>query len=148
MDLGVGFLQQATLLRRICLLLIGVTYVDVKRKLWIILLLHCKFAHNLWSKVFLLRGVQWVMPKTVVSLLSTWWNQLGIHSSNFWNMVSACLMWLTQKERNAQTFEEIERLVDRVKSLLLRTFLEWSHIWGFTHCISLFQFLNSVSFSI
>ena len=62
------------------------------------ILLHCKFVkfvHTLWSEVFYLFGVQWVMPKTVVSLLSTWWNWLGIHSSNVWNMVPACLLWLT-----------------------------------------------------
>ena len=110
------------------------------------LLLHCKFAHTLRNEVFLVFGVQWVTPKTVVSLLA-WWNWLGIHSSNVWNMVPACLIWLTWKEHNAQTFEEIERPVDRFKSLLLRNFFEWSHIWGFTHCISLFDFLNSVSFS-
>ena len=51
------------------------------------LLLHCKFVHTLWSEVFYLFGVQRVMPKIVVSLLSTWWNWLGIHSSNVWNMV-------------------------------------------------------------
>ena len=55
------------------------------------LLLHCKFAHTLWSEFFLLFGVQWVMPKIVVTLLSAWWNWLGIHYSNVWNMVLACL---------------------------------------------------------
>ena len=49
---------------------------------------------------------------------------LVIHSSNVWNMVQACLMWLTWKERNARTFEEIKKLVDCVKSLLLRTLFE------------------------
>lgn len=33
------------------------------------LLLHCKFAHALWSEVFLMFGLQRVMPRTVVSLL-------------------------------------------------------------------------------
>ena len=51
------------------------------------------------------------------------------------------------EKRNAQTFEETERIVDSIKSLLLRTLFEWSHIWGFTHCHSLFEFLNSVSLS-
>ena len=60
------------------------------------------------------------MPKTFVSLPSAWWNWLVIHSSNVWNMVQTCLMWLTWKERNARTFEEIKKLVDCVKSLLLR----------------------------
>ena len=74
------------------------------------LLLHYKFVHTLCSEVFYLFGVQWVMPKTVVSLLSTWWNWLGIHSSNVWNMVPACLMWLTWKEHNARTFEALKEL--------------------------------------
>ena len=46
------------------------------------LLLHCKFVHTLSGEVFSLFGIQWVMPKTVVSLLSAWWNWLGIQSSN------------------------------------------------------------------
>ena len=89
-----------------------------------------------------------MMPKTIVSLLSTWWNWLGIHSSNVWNMVPACLMWLTWKERNAQTFEDTERTVDLLKSLLTRTLFEWNRIWSFTHCTSLLDFINSVSLSL
>ena len=79
------------------------------------------------------------MPKNIVSLLSAWWNWLGSHTSNVWNMVPACLM--------CSNFEETERLVDFVKSLLLRTLFEWSSIWGLTHCHSLFEFLNFVSLS-
>uniref|UniRef100_A0A7N2M2F3 Hexosyltransferase n=1 Tax=Quercus lobata TaxID=97700 RepID=A0A7N2M2F3_QUELO len=74
--------------------------------------------------------LKWVMPKNVVSLLSAWWNWLGSHTSNVWNMVPACLMWLIWKERNARTFEDIERPVDCVKSLLLRTLFEWSRNKG------------------
>ena len=62
------------------------------------LLLHCKFTHALWSEVFLMFSIQWVMPRTVVSLLCAWENYLGIHSSSVWNMVSACLMWLIWRE--------------------------------------------------
>ena len=87
------------------------------------------------------------MPKNVVSLLIAGWNWLGSHTSKVWNMVPGCLMWLIWKERNARTFELTERLVDCVKSLLLRTLFEWSQVWGFTHCHSLFDFLNFVSLS-
>ena len=111
------------------------------------LLIHRKYAHTLWSEILLWFGVQWVMLKSVVSLLSAWWNWLGSHTSKVWNMVPACLMWLIWKEHNACTFEDTKRLVDCVKSLLLRTLFEWSHIWGFPHCHSLFDFLNSVSLS-
>ena len=48
------------------------------------LLIHCKFAHALWSEVFLLFEVLWVVLNT-------------IYSSNVWNRVPACLMWLIWK---------------------------------------------------
>ena len=112
------------------------------------LLLHCKFAHALWSEVFLMFGVQWVMPSTIVSLLFTWRNWLGNYTSNVWNMVPMCLMWLVWKERNAQTFKDAERPIDLLKTLLARTLFEWSRIWRLTHFISLSDFIISVRFSI
>ena len=112
------------------------------------LLLHCKFAHALWSEVFLMFGVQWVMPSTIVSLLFTWRNWLGNYTSNVWNMVPMCLMWLVWKERNAQTFKDTERPIDLLKTLLARTLFEWSRIWRLTHFISLSDFIISVRFSI
>ena len=54
----------------------------------------------------------------------------------------------TWKEHNARTFEDTERAVDLLKSLLTRTLFEWPRIWGFTHCTSLLEFINSVSFSL
>ena len=94
------------------------------------LLIHCKYANTLWSEVLRLFGVQWVMPKNIVSLLSVWWNWLESHTSNVWNMVLVCLVWLIWKEHNARIFKETERLVNYVKSLLLRILFEWSRIWG------------------
>jgi len=35
-------------------------------------------------------------------------------------MVPICLMWLEWKERNARTFEDIERSIDLLKTLLAR----------------------------
>ena len=72
------------------------------------LLLRCKFAHALWSEVFLMFGVQCVML----------------------NVVPACLMWLIWKEYNARTFEHIEKPIDLLKTSLVRTLFEWSCIWG------------------
>ena len=92
------------------------------------LLIHCKYANTLWSEVLRLFGVQWVMPKNIVSLLSAWWNWLESHTSNVWNMVLVCLVWLIWKEHNARIFKETERLVDYVKPLLLRILFEWSRI--------------------
>ena len=85
------------------------------------LLLHCKFAYALWSEVFFIFGIQCVMPKTVTSLLFGWWNWPGKHSSNFWNMVPACLMWLIWREHNNCTFEDIVTSIDLLKPIIAGT---------------------------
>ena len=110
--------------------------------------MHCKFARALWSEVFLMFGVQWVMPNTAASLLFAWSNCLGNFSSNVRNMIPVCFMWLIWRECNLCMFEDIERPVDLVKSLLVGTLFEWSRIWGFTYCTSMSDFLISVSYSL
>ncbi|XP_065636444.1 uncharacterized protein LOC136070428 [Quercus suber] len=92
------------------------------------LLLHCKLASTLWSEVLIMFGVQWVMSNTIVSLLFAWRNWLGTYFSKVWNMVPACLMRLVWKERNVRTFEDIERPINMLKNLLVRTLFEWSRI--------------------
>ena len=57
-------------------------------------------------------------------------------------------MWLVWKEHNAQTFEDVESPIDKLKTLLARTLFEWSRIWGLTHCSSLSDFLISISLSL
>ena len=65
-----------------------------------------------------------MMPKTVASLLFGWWNWPEKHSSNIWNMVPACLMWLTWWECNNCTFEDIARLIDLLKLILVGTLFQ------------------------
>ena len=60
-------------------------------------------------------------------------------------MVPAYLMWLIWREQNTHMFEDVEKSVDFLKSLLVGTLFGWSHIWGFTQCISVFDFMQSVS---
>ncbi len=74
------------------------------------LLLHCPVAHVLWSWIFKAFVIHWVLPGTVAALLSSWWNGLGRHSSDIWNMVPICLMWSIWKEQNQRTFEDFSRL--------------------------------------
>ena len=45
------------------------------------------------------------------------------------------------------TFEDIERSIDMMKNLMVRTLFEWSRIWGLTHCSSLSNFLLSIRLS-
>ena len=57
------------------------------------LLLHSRKAHQLWSFVFRTFGILWVPSRSVADFLFSWWNWLGKHSSNIWNLVPLCLMW-------------------------------------------------------
>ena len=110
------------------------------------LLLHCKFACALWCEVFLMFRVQWVMLNTFVSRLFAWIKLAGdffFKCFEYGTNVSYVInMW---KECNSRTFEDIERPVDLLKSLLSRTLFEWPHIWGLMHCISMSNFLIFVS---
>ena len=53
-------------------------------------------------------------PRTVLDFLIKWWNWLGKHLSNIWNLVPLCLMWCIRRERNRQTFEDVESLGDQL----------------------------------
>jgi hypothetical protein len=89
-------------------------------------------------------GVQWVMSGTVVSLLSSWWNGLGRHSSAIWNMVPICLMWTIWKERNQHTFEDVYHLDCQILESFTSTLFEWSRTWGCTSSSSLMEFSSSL----
>jgi hypothetical protein len=41
------------------------------------LLLHCEVARDLWSCILTLFGVEWVIPRLVLDLLTSWGNSLG-----------------------------------------------------------------------
>ena len=111
------------------------------------LLLHYKFSHALWNAIFEVFGIHWVMPKTVSSLLFAWRNWFGKHLSTIWNMALACLMWLVWTKHNTRIFEDNERTLDLLKALLFGTLFMWVHVWGFTNCISIFDFLHSIRLS-
>ena len=49
------------------------------------------------------------------------------------------------RERNTRTFEDVEKSTNFLKSLLVETLFGWSHIWGFTQCISISDFVHSIS---
>ena len=87
-----------------------------------------------------------MMLNTIVSLLFAWIKLAGgffFKCFEYGTNVSYVInMW---KECNSRTFEDIERPVDLLKSLLSRTLFEWPHIWGLMHCISMSNFLIFVS---
>ena len=57
------------------------------------LLLHCEMAYQLWSFIFKTFGLSWVIPRSILDLLFGWWNWMGKHSSQIWNLVPLCILW-------------------------------------------------------
>jgi hypothetical protein len=51
------------------------------------LLLHCLVASEIWSFVFRLFGVDWVMSGCVLDQVTSWRNWFGKHSSEVWNLM-------------------------------------------------------------
>lgn len=64
------------------------------RKILSHLLLHCDIIYALWSGVFSMFGVRWVMPMTILSFLFGGRNWFVKHSSAIWHLVPSCLIWL------------------------------------------------------
>ena len=100
------------------------------------LLLHCEKAHQLWSFVFQSFGFLCGFPRMVTGLLFGWWNWLGKHSSNIWNLVLLCLLWCLWKERNRQTFEYF--IAPKIRCVLLLVDLYLTGLGlGDTHLVNL-----------
>ena len=109
------------------------------------LLLHCGKAYRLWCFVFRIFGISWVPSCKVSDFVFSWWNWLGKHSSYTWNLVPLCLMWCIWKERNRQTFEDLDRSEDQLLALFSGSLFDWARDWGLTSSDSLPLFLSSLS---
>ena len=73
------------------------------------LLLHCPIAYEMWSMVFCLFGICWVMQQRVVDLLDCWsCNCRQHHNIAIWRIVPHYLMWCIWQERNTRSFEGCE----------------------------------------
>ena len=86
------------------------------------LLLHYPIACELWSLVFCLFGIHWVMPHKVIELFESWQGKFGQHRNiDFWRLVPHCLIWCIWRERNAESFEGCERSTLEIKSFFFCT---------------------------
>ena len=84
------------------------------------LLLHCPDAIDLWDMVFCLFGVDWVMPREILDLLSCCLSCLGEFNGAIWSMILHRLLW---QEKNDQTFERCEKSHRDLKLFFVCTFL-------------------------
>ena len=110
------------------------------------LLLHCCIAWELWSSVFCLFGIQWVMLYTVLELFEVWQGKFARHHHiDVWKLVPHCLIWCIWCERNARSFEGCKRSLLEIKSFSY-TLFEWSVVFSHFSCSSFSIFLDCCSF--
>ena len=108
------------------------------------LLLFCSIAHSLWMYMLQLFGIEWVMPGSVVDLLFCWYHWLGKHSSDIWDLVLGCLMWIIWIERNRRSFEDEGKTLVQLLEYCQWTLFDWSCCWGYSDCSTLLDFLSSI----
>jgi hypothetical protein len=107
------------------------------------LFLHCPIATNLWSCMFSLFGLHWVMLKRVLELLACW--REGRETSkiqDLWNSIPHGIFWVLWWERNSRAFEGKESGVLKLKWFLIRTLMDWSNASSSTSFSSIFEFLD------
>jgi len=107
------------------------------------LLIHFKFSHTLWSKVFRVFGIQWVMLK----IMALFCLHGGISLDKICQIPGIWFQHVLCSKFGSHTFEDKERFVDLLRSLLLGTLFQWACIWDFTQCISISTFLRFATFS-
>uniref|UniRef100_A0A2N9G750 DDT domain-containing protein n=1 Tax=Fagus sylvatica TaxID=28930 RepID=A0A2N9G750_FAGSY len=91
------------------------------------LLLHCPVAWELWSMVWILFGITWVMPRGVVDLFNCWHGPRSkSEAGKIWKMTPHCLMWCIWQERNDRTFNGVEKSIPALKFHLLHILLSWA----------------------
>ena len=104
------------------------------------LLLHCPIAYELWSMVWTQFGLLWFMPHSVTDLFSSWQGSFNGHQSiDLWRTAPHCVL---RQERNSRCFEENERSILKLKSLLFHTLLEWSSSFNLFPCSNFLEILN------
>ena len=111
------------------------------------LLLHCPVAREVWSYIFRLFGVDWVISGSVLDHVAGWRNWFGKHYSEVWNLVPACVMWSLWRERNKRTFEDVELSTTKLIESCMGALFEWSRGWGFSTASSVGGFLDSLNHS-
>ena len=108
------------------------------------LILRCPIAYDLWSLVFCLFGIHWVMPHKVIQLFESWQGKFRRHCNiDFWRLVPQCLMWCIWRERKVRSFEGCEHYMLEIKFFFF--FFLANSPWLECSFVSFFLFFLSCS---
>lgn len=87
------------------------------------LLLHCSQAYNLWTFIFSLFGVSWVIPNWFIELLACWHGGVWCHTAaSIWGAIPHCIVRTIWREQNNWIFEGEERSIIELGIFILSLF--------------------------
>jgi hypothetical protein len=110
------------------------------------LLLHCLAAREIWSFIFSMFNILWVMPCGVMDLLSCWgYSCCNVRIRKIWDMIPSCGFWCLWWERNSRSFEGKENNLMEIKWMFIRTLMDWSKAAGATSYTSVLDFLAFIA---
>ena len=110
------------------------------------LLLHCLAAREVWSFIFSMFNILWVMPSGVMDLLSCWGHSCcNVRVRKIWDLIPSCVFWCLWRERNSRSFEGKENNLIEIKLIFIRTLMEWSKAAGATHCTTVLDFISFIA---
>ena len=97
----------------------------------------------LWSLIFSLFGVQWVLHSSIKRNLLGWHGAfVGKRREKTWRAAPLCLMWTLWKEINERAFNGIERLNQALKHSFLYTLVNWVRVFIEDHTLSMIDFIE------
>ena len=99
---------------------------------------HYLAAFELWSFMFRMVGIQWVLLEKVLDLLCGW----RCRGLNIWNLVPVCLMWTIWTERDQHTFEDVECKSTKLQAFFTGSLYKWSFVSGITGNSSVQSFIE------
>jgi hypothetical protein len=107
-------------------------------------------SYHAFSQSFVLIcriGMSWVMPRRVIDLLACWWSSDSSRSAAVWKMAPVCIFWCLWWKRNNRNFEDLERSLEEILSLLDHSLYCWTSAYVNPLYISFFDFLTHFSIS-
>ena len=88
-------------------------------------------------------GMQWVMLRWVVDLLTSWKRRfVRHHIASIWNAIPLCIMWSIWRECNAHGVEDSEKTILKLKPLQLKTLYNWITTSGCFYFSNLLEFID------
>ena len=95
------------------------------------LLLHCSKTHKLWTVVFAIFGVNWVLPSSLKETLLGWKDPFARKIlKKIWMVAPLCLFWTIWRERNRTVFKDVLTSTQRMKNSLVFALWSWQVYLG------------------